>query len=71
MDRPKIIELQHMADMTAVAVGKAFEPDEFGSTERLYTMELMLRLYRYPGSPLTTYGMKLHPKKALSDPDYG
>jgi len=70
MDQPKTIELLQMADLVASSVGRAFEPDEFGNTERRYLLELASRLYRRGGSPITTYGMKLHPRSALTDPAY-
>jgi hypothetical protein len=70
MDQPSVIELLQMADTVASATAQAFEPDDFGNTERRYVTELAGCLYRYPGSPITTYGMKLHPKAALSVSDY-
>ena len=70
IDQPSVIELLQTADTIASATAQAFEPDEFGNTERRYLTELVRCLYRYPGSPITTYGMKLHPKAVLTVSDY-
>lgn len=61
IDQPKRIEQLQLADIAASAIFQAFEPDQFGNTERRYLMELTARLYRRQGGALTSYGLKIHP----------
>lgn len=63
IDQPQRYEPLQLGDLTASAIAKAFEPDEFGNTEPRYLQELRARLwggpYRKP--KLTSYGLKMHP----------
>jgi hypothetical protein len=61
IDQPKRVEELQLADVAASAIFQAFEPDQFGNTERRYLMELASRLYRREGGALTSYGLKIHP----------
>jgi Protein of unknown function (DUF3800) len=61
IDQPKRVEQLQLADIAASAIFQAFEPDQFGNTERRYLLELAARLYRREGSALTSYGLKVHP----------
>jgi hypothetical protein len=61
IDQPKRVEQLQLADIAASAIFQAFEPDQFGNTERRYLMELAGCLYRREGRPLTSYGLKIHP----------
>lgn len=70
MVHPNTIEMLQFADAAASATAQAFEPDRFGNAERRYLEALAPRLYRYVGSPITTYGMKLLPNAAVTHPDY-
>ncbi|WP_250291423.1 hypothetical protein [Frankia sp. CiP1_Cm_nod1] len=47
--------------MAASATFPAFEQDQYGNTEDRYLRELAPRLYRRPGRPITSYGLKVHP----------
>jgi hypothetical protein len=63
IDQPNRVESLQLADLAASAIGKAFEPDKWGNTERRYLEELSPRLYRHGSGPnrLTSYGLKMHP----------
>ena len=50
-----------IADVTASAVGKAFNPDQFNNTEPRYLQEMAARFYRYRGRSIVKYGLKMHP----------
>jgi hypothetical protein len=64
IDQPSRLEELQLADMVASATYLAFEPDNFGNTERRYLNEIAPRLYRrFPGR-LTSYGLKMHPWSA-------
>jgi hypothetical protein len=62
-------ELQ-LADIVASVAGCAFEPDRYGNTERRYLRELRAPMWDHGGGPLTTYGLKFHPAKALDRAAY-
>ncbi|HEV2087016.1 MAG TPA: DUF3800 domain-containing protein [Cryptosporangiaceae bacterium] len=64
LDQPSRIEQLQLADAAASATWAAFERDKFGNTERRYLELLAPRLYRRGDSPLTSYGLKLHPYTA-------
>jgi hypothetical protein len=66
IDQPNREEFLQLGDLAASAIGKAFELDSFGNTERRYLQELVARLYRRGSSatPLTSYGLKMHPWNA-------
>ncbi|MFJ8853624.1 DUF3800 domain-containing protein [Streptomyces sp. NPDC102437] len=61
IDQPKRNEMLQLADIAASATYKAFDNDKFGNTERRYLEHLHPRLYRRGSSPLTSYGLKMHP----------
>ncbi|WP_322755408.1 DUF3800 domain-containing protein [Frankia sp. Cas3] len=61
IDQPSRVEGLQLADMAASATFPAFEPDRFGNMETRYLRELASRLYRRPGRPLTSYGLKMQP----------
>jgi hypothetical protein len=61
IDQPKNVEQLQLADIAASAIAKAFEPDEYGITERRYLEELRPALWCPTGRPLTSYGLKMHP----------
>jgi len=63
-------DLLQVADTAASATAQAFEPDQFGNTEDRYLRALAPRLYRRPPGPITSYGMKLHPRSVVNDPQY-
>jgi hypothetical protein len=66
IDQPNREEFLQLGDLAASAIGKAFELDSFGNTERRYLQELVPRLYRRGSSAtsLTSYGLKMHPWNA-------
>ncbi|MGS0685442.1 hypothetical protein ACVBEQ_09890 [Nakamurella sp. GG22] len=72
LDQPKRIENLQLADITASAIGAAFNPDQFGNVERRYLENLAPRFYRGPSgrSSLYSYGMKLHPTDANTKAAY-
>jgi hypothetical protein len=70
MDTVATIECLQIADTAASATGQAFHTDEFGNVEPRYLMTIRRRLYRHPTGPITSYGMKLHPTSAVTDPRY-
>lgn len=61
IDQPSRVEQLQLADIAASGTFQAFEPDEFGNTERRYLHELTPVLYRRRGRALTSYGLKVHP----------
>lgn len=61
IDQPARVEMLQCADLAASATFRAFEPDAYGNTEVRYLQELTPRLYRRGASPITSYGMKMHP----------
>jgi len=59
--------LLELADLTASATAKAFEPDEWGFTERAYLRNLAPALFRSAdGERVFRYGLKVHPTRAES-----
>jgi hypothetical protein len=69
IDQPARVEALQLADLVASSTAAAFEPDQYGNTERRYLEELGPRLYRRNGN-LLSYGMKLHPTAARTSGDY-
>ena len=67
IDYPNRNELLQLADLCASATGAAFNHDKHGRVETGYLRHLLPRLYRHGASPLTSYGLKLHPASALAD----
>jgi hypothetical protein len=61
IDQPNRVEGLQLADLAASATYPAFEPDEYGNVEQRYLTEFAPRLYRRPGRPITSYGLKMHP----------
>ncbi|TFC03645.1 DUF3800 domain-containing protein [Cryobacterium mannosilyticum] len=61
IDQPQRLEELQLADLLASATGAAFNADRWGNTEQRYVQCLAPRLYRHGSSPLTSYGMKMHP----------
>lgn len=53
--------LLQLADVAASATAKAFEPDDWGYTERAYLQNLGPAMYRRRGT-LMSYGVKVHPR---------
>lgn len=71
IDQPMRVEMLQVADLAASATYAAFNRDRYGNTETRYVEELRGRLYRRgPWSPLTSYGMKLHPSDASTKAAY-
>lgn len=64
LDQPGRVEHLQLADTAASATWAAFEKDRYGNTERRYLELLAPRLYRRGNSPLTSYGLKIHPYTA-------
>lgn len=58
---PKEVELLQIADITASALFRAIEPDDFGNTETRYLEELRPKLYRRGRARITSYGLKTFP----------
>lgn len=59
--------LLELADLAASATAKAFEPDEWGFTERAYFRNLAPTLFRSAdGERVLRYGIKIHPTRAES-----
>jgi hypothetical protein len=58
-----------VADTVASATAQAFEPDRFGNVEQRYLRDLGPRIYRR-GRKVTSYGLKLHPRKMAQDAAY-
>jgi hypothetical protein len=59
--------LLQLADLSASATAKAFEPDEWGFTERAYLRNLSPALFRSSdGERVFRYGLKIHPVRAES-----
>ena len=69
IDQPSRVEELQLADLTASAIAAAFEPDQYGNTEKRYLEELAPRLYRHEGN-LTSYGLKMHPWAAPTQAAY-
>lgn len=61
IDQPQRMQELQLADFIASATGGAFNPDRFGNVETRYANELVPRLYRHGTSPVTSYGLKMHP----------
>ncbi len=63
IDQPSRAEFLQLADLSASATAAAFNPRQGdGTTNRQYITELAPVLYRpYPTSPITSYGLKMHP----------
>lgn len=62
INQPQRLEELQLADLAAAATGAAFHLDKFGNTEPRYLQQLMPRVYRHqPSSPVTSYGLKMHP----------
>jgi len=55
------VELLQLADTSASALFAAVEADQYGNTEDRYLTTLAPKLYRYSGSPVTSYGLKVFP----------
>ncbi|MCX5462272.1 DUF3800 domain-containing protein [Streptomyces sp. FT1] len=70
IEQPSRVELLQCADLTASAIFRAFEPDNYKNTERRYLQELAPRLYRRGRGAITSYGMKLHPSDASTKAAY-
>ncbi len=70
---PKVLEELQLADITASATFRAFEPDQYRNTERRYLTEFAPRLYRRGtgANALTSYGLKMHPWNAAAQAAYG
>jgi len=66
IDQPNRLEYLQLADIAASATAQAFEPNRFGNVETRYLELLEPRLYRYKTSPVTSYGLKMHPWNAKS-----
>jgi hypothetical protein len=62
-------ELQ-LADIVASAASCAFEQDRYGNTERRYLREMRTPMWDNDGGALTTYGLKVHPARALDSLAY-
>jgi hypothetical protein len=69
IDQPSRTEELQLADLAASATAAAFEPDDFGNTERRYLEEMAPRLYRHKGN-LTSYGLKMHPWNGIAQATY-
>lgn len=63
INSPRAVELLQVADITASALFRAIEPDDFGNTERRYLHELVPKLYRRRDAQLTSYGLKTFPSR--------
>ena len=63
IDQPSRAEFLQLADLAASATAAAFNPrQDDGTTNRQYITELAPVLYRrLPTSPITSYGLKMHP----------
>jgi hypothetical protein len=60
-----------LADIVASATARAYEPDEWGLTERLYLRNLAPALMRSTwGSRVSRYGLKVHPSSVEAKPEY-
>lgn len=68
--QPQRLEELQLADSFVSAVACAFNPDEFGNVERRYAEELAPCLYRRKSSPLTSYGLKMHPWNEATQETY-
>ena len=66
IDQPnRVVHLQ-LADLAASAIYRAFEPE----TDPRYLQALAPTLYRRGTSPLTSYGLKIHPWNNLTKAAY-
>ncbi|MEU5486963.1 DUF3800 domain-containing protein [Streptomyces sp. NPDC020196] len=70
IDQPGRLEMLQVADLAASATFGAFKLDRFGNTEPRYLQDLAPRLYRRGVSPVTSYGMKMHPWDASTKAAY-
>jgi hypothetical protein len=70
IDQPSRIEQLQLADIAASATWAAFEKDRYGNCETRYLFNLGPRLYRRGRSPLTSYGLKIHPFNATTEAAY-
>lgn len=64
LDQDTNLEQLQLADIVASATATAFEPNEFGQTERRYLEELVPRIYpcrRNGQRNLPSYGLKMNP----------
>lgn len=61
LDQTSRVELLQLADLAVSATAKAFEPDRFGNTNRVYLEALASRLYRRRTGNLSSYGLKVYP----------
>lgn len=62
IDQPQRDERLQFADLVVSAQATAFNPDRFGNTERRYLEATVPAIYRHAlTSPLTSYGLKMHP----------
>lgn len=64
------VELLQLADVVASSTACAFEPDDWGYTERDYLMRTLPRFYRHNSRTLRSYGLKMHPTRAHELPGY-
>jgi hypothetical protein len=72
IDQPSRVEFLQLADLAASATAAAFNPRQGdGTTNRQYITELAPVLYRpQPWSPITSYGLKMHPWNATTRAAY-
>lgn len=62
IDQPQRLEPLQLADLVVSAHACAFNPDKHGNTERRYLEEARPVIYSHTkASPLTSYGLKMHP----------
>jgi hypothetical protein len=58
---PEALDELQIADFVASATATAFEPDNYGNTERRYLDALRPLIWRRGNGAMTSYGMKMHP----------
>lgn len=64
IDQPQRLEPLQLADLVASSTGRAFNGEKpWNYTEQAYLRNLSSRIYRKPGRPITSYGLKLHPSR--------
>lgn len=61
IEQPQRLEELQLADLVTSATAAAFHSDHWGNSEPRYLSTLAPRLYRRRRSPLTSYGLKMHP----------